>query len=244
MNKMKIHVFNTKAEVDDIVSKHIIKLVKENKKAVLGLATGSSPIGIYEQLIKDHQANHTDYSQIKTINLDEYVGLPKDHFESYHTFMNRNLFSHININKSNINLPDGNNPDLEQACKLYDDVLANNIPDLQILGLGSNGHIGFNEPGTKFDSTTNIVTLQENTRQDNARFFNSIDEVPTESITMGIKSIMAAKRIILVAFGKNKADAVYQMVKGLVTEDLPASILQNHLNVEIYLDQDAASKIL
>ena len=241
---MKIHVFNSKDLVNQTVSDHIIKFVRENKQGVLGLATGSTPIGVYEALIKDHKANGTDYSQIRTVNLDEYVNLDKNHPESYYSFMHRNLFNEINVNKDNINLPDGNNKDLIEASKAYDLVLEQNQPDIQILGIGANGHIGFNEPGTPFDSTTHIVYLQEQTRKDNARFFNSIDEVPTQAITMGIKSIMQAKRIILIAFGENKAEAVYQMIKGKVTINLPASILQNHPNVEVYLDEAAAKKMM
>jgi len=243
MKQMKIHVLNSKELVNKTVSEHLIKFVREHKTGVLGLATGSTPIGIYEALVKDHKENNTDYSQIRTINLDEYVNLDQNHPESYYSFMHRNLFDHINVKPEHIHLPNGNEKDLEMACKSYNDVLKNNQPDIQILGIGANGHIGFNEPGTSFDSSVHIIELQEQTRLDNARFFDSMDDVPKKAITMGIKNIMDAKRIILIAFGENKSEAVYQMVKGKVTENLPASILQKHNNVEIYLDESAASKL-
>ncbi|PKK86647.1 MAG: glucosamine-6-phosphate deaminase [Tenericutes bacterium HGW-Tenericutes-8] len=241
---MNIHIYNSKSQIDQAVAKLLIDQVLENPKCTLGLATGSTPIGIYQLLVKDHLKNQTNYEQVTTVNLDEYIGLPKTHGESYYNFMHRNLFSYINIQKDNIYLPDGLTDDLQLACENYNRVLSQFVPDIQILGIGTNGHIGFNEPNTPFDSKTHIIELAEKTRKDNARFFNTMDEVPTHAITMGIQNIMDAKKIILVATGKQKASAVKAMISGPVNESIPASILQKHNNVEIFLDKEAASLLL
>lgn len=227
-------------------SKKAFEIVKEvlveKKDAVLGLATGSSPIGLYKEMIQDYKENNQSYQDVITVNLDEYMGLERDHQESYYTFMHRNLFNHIDIKEENIHLPSsiGN---MEENVKKYEEVLAKYKPDVQILGVGANGHIGFNEPGTPFNSRTHTVTLAEKTRQDNARFFNDISEVPTHAITMGIQNILEAKKIVLVAFGENKKDAVYGLVHGEISEDLPASILQKHSDVTIIVDEEAAKKL-
>lgn len=241
---MNIHIYRNKKELDLAVSEILIETVKSNPKSILGLATGSTPIGVYELLIKDHQTNHTDYSNVTTVNLDEYVKIGKNHPESYLSFMKKNLFDHININHQNVYIPDGETSDLTQACTDYNQVLTQFVPDVQILGIGSNGHIGFNEPGTPFGIKTHIVTLAEKTRKDNARFFESLDLVPKEAITMGIQNIMDAKKIILMASGANKAEAIKQMLSGPITETLPASVLQNHPNVEVFIDKEAAKLIL
>lgn len=227
-------------------SKKAFEIVKEvlveKKDAVLGLATGSSPIGLYKEMIQDHKENNQSYQDVITVNLDEYMGLERDHQESYYTFMHRNLFNHIDIKEENIHLPSsiGN---MEENVKKYEEVLAKYKPDVQILGVGANGHIGFNEPGTPFNSRTHTVTLAEKTRQDNARFFNDISEVPTHAITMGIQNILEAKKIVLVAFGENKKDAVYGLVHGEISENLPASILQKHSDVTIIVDEEAAKRL-
>lgn len=231
---MKI-VINEKHEINKLVSNEIIRLVKSNPKAVLGLATGGTPLGVYEELIKDHQENQTDYSQVITFNLDEYYDLEPTHKESYHTYMNDNLFSKININLDNTHFPDLNNPES------YTNLLEQHRVDFQILGVGSNGHIGFNEPGTPFESITHYVTLAESTRKDNARFFNSIDEVPTKAVTMGLNDIIRSKRIVLIAFGANKAQAIKQLVDGVESENWPVTILKRHPYVTLYLDKEAAS---
>ena len=212
---------------------------------VLGLATGSTPIGTYKQLIERYQNGDLDFSEVKSVNLDEYKGLPKDHDQSYYYFMYTNLFKDINIDLDNTNIPNGMEPDSDKECDRSNKVIESmGGVDLQILGLGHNGHIGFNEPGTSFDTLTHTVVLKEKTRQDNARFFDPLgEEVPTEAITMGIATIMKAKKILLVANGKNKADAVYAMIKGPVTEDCPASVLQNHPDVTVIVDRGAASKL-
>lgn len=231
---MKI-IINKKAKLDKLAAQEIINLVNENPKAVLGLATGSSPIGLYEELIKDHKANKTNYKKVTTFNLDEYIGIPIDHEQSYHTFMYETLFKHLNINLKNTNFPKQDDP------ASYTKLLEKKPVDLQILGIGSNGHIAFNEPGTSFDSTTQYVDLAESTIKDNSRFFDSIDDVPKRAVTMGLKDIMMAKKVILLAFGKNKAEAINTLVNGEKSEDCPATILQDHPNLTLYLDEDAAS---
>lgn len=217
------------------------KVLTEKSDATLGLATGSTPVGLYKLMIADYEAGKISYKDMTSINLDEYVGLPVTHPESYRAFMNRNLFDHIDIKKENTHVPDGLNPDLAAAADAYTAYIAAHPADVQILGIGSNGHIAFNEPGTPFDSHTHVVTLKEGTRKDNARFFdNDIDKVPTHAVTMGLKDIMSAKFIILLASGAGKANAVKEMIKGPVSENCPASILQTHPNVLVVTDEAAA----
>lgn len=217
------------------------KVLTEKSDATLGLATGSTPVGLYKLMIADYEAGKISYKDMTSINLDEYVGLPVTHPESYRAFMNRNLFDHIDIKKENTHVPDGLNPDLAAAADAYTAYIAAHPADVQILGIGSNGHIAFNEPGTPFDSHTHVVTLKEGTRKDNARFFdNDIDKVPTHAVTMGLKDIMSAKFIILLASGAGKANAVNAMINGPVSEDCPASILQKHPNVLVVTDEAAA----
>lgn len=220
------------------------KVLTEKSDATLGLATGSTPVGLYKLMIADYEAGNISYKDMTSINLDEYVGLPVTHPESYRAFMNRNLFDHIDIKKENTHVPDGLNPDLAAAADTYTAYIAAHPVDVQILGIGSNGHIAFNEPGTPFDSHTHVVTLKEGTRKDNARFFdNDIDKVPTHAVTMGLQDIMSAKFIILLASGAGKAGAVNAMINGPVSEDCPASILQKHPNVLVVADAAAASLI-
>lgn len=217
------------------------KVLTEKSDATLGLATGSTPVGLYKLMIADYEAGKISFKDMTSINLDEYVGLPVTHPESYRAFMNRNLFDHIDIKKENTHVPDGLNPDLAAAADAYTAYIAAHPVDVQILGIGSNGHIAFNEPGTPFDSHTHVVTLKEGTRKDNARFFdNDIDKVPTHAVTMGLKDIMSAKFIILLASGAGKAGAVNAMINGPVSEDCPASILQKHPNVLVVADAAAA----
>ena len=211
--------------------------------AVLGLATGSSPIGLYKCMIEDHKTNGTDYTNVTTFNLDEYVGLERDHSQTYYTFMHENLFEGIEIPEENVHLPLGNG-DLEQNCADYEKAMEDYVVDIQLLGIGSNGHIGFNEPGTSFDSLTHVVELKESTRKDNARFFDPLgEEVPTHACTMGIATIMKSRKVLVVANGANKADAVYNMVKGEVTEECPASVLQRHSDVVVIVDKAAGAKL-
>lgn len=216
-------------------------VISAKDDATLGLATGSTPIGLYKNMIKDHKENGVSYAKCHSFNLDEYVGIDRNHEQSYYTFMHENLFNHIDIKEENVNLPYG---DDQAACDAYEKAMDGYKIDIQVLGIGANGHIGFNEPGTSFDSLTHIVDLQEKTISDNARFFNNdMNLVPKKAITMGIATIMKAKKVLLIATGANKADAVYGLVKGEVTESLPASILQKHPDVVVVVDEAAASKI-
>lgn len=220
------------------------EVVTSNPHPVLGLATGSSPVGLYKKMIEDHQKNGTSYKNCTTFNLDEYVGLPKNHEQSYYTFMHVNLFNDIDVPEEEIHVPSGCEADEEKACKDYEDALKKVTVDIQVLGIGSDGHIAFNEPGTPFSSETHLMDLTEQTRRDNARFFEGdINQVPTRAITQGLASIMRAKKIILIATGANKADAIHNMIKGPKTTDCPASILQDHPDVTVFLDEAAASKL-
>lgn len=237
---MEIRIFNNYEELSKCAANEIIKQVKTNPTSTIGFATGSSPIGLYKCLIKDHKENGTDYTEIRSFNLDEYYDIEKSNPQSYFNFMYENLFSHINIRNKNINIPSGHSKDMNEEVYKYNQLLKENSLDIQILGIGSNGHIGFNEPGTKHDQETHVIELDQQTREDNARFFNSIDEVPTHAITMGIKNILDTKKIILIATGKKKAEAIKGMVNGAITEDLPASALQNHDNVILFLDKEAS----
>lgn len=207
---------------------------------VLGLATGSTPIGTYEQLIRWYEKGDLDFSQVHSINLDEYRGLSPENEQSYRYFMNMHLFDKINIDKKNTFVPDGLEPDKEKACRDYEEIIhAHDGVDLQILGLGHNGHIGFNEPGSAFEKETHCVTLTENTRQANARFFASMDEVPTEAYTMGIKSIMQAKKIVVIVSGESKNEIVKKAFQGPITPEVPASVLQLHNDVTLVGDEAA-----
>lgn len=238
---MKVIVTKNYEEMSKKAAEIIIDIVKNNPSAVLGLATGSSPIGTYQNMIKDYKENGTSYKGVHTVNLDEYVGLTADHDQSYAYFMRDNLFNHVDIDLKNTNVPCGSATDLQKECDRYNALLEEYKQDVQLLGIGSNGHIGFNEPGTPIGSVTHLVDLTENTIKDNSRLFASIDEVPRQALSMGIKNIMNAKSVILVACGKNKAKAVYGMVKGEITPDLPASILQLHPFVTLVCDKEAAS---
>ena len=219
----------------------VMEEVVKQGKVTLGLATGSSPVGLYKRMVEAHK-NGLSFKDVQSFNLDEYVGLSKNHDQSYYHFMFEHLFKHVDFNLDNVHLPKGEGS-LEEVAAEYESMLSQNPQDLQLLGIGSNGHIGFNEPGTSFDSTVHVIRLKEETRQDNARFFNTIDEVPHFAITMGIKDILRAKKILLVASGKNKAMAIKEMLEGKIREDVPCTILQNHPDVVVVLDKEAASLI-
>ena len=210
--------------------------------SVLGLATGSSPIGIYKQLVKWYKKGDVDFSEVTTVNLDEYAGLPGDNDQSYRYFMNQNLFDHINIDKANTNVPDGTAADLHAECERYEQVVASmGGVDIQLLGIGNNGHIAFNEPCDEFPEKTHVVDLTQNTIEANARFFQSMDEVPKQAITMGIGTIMKAKKIVLLANGPKKAQTIYDTVYGPITPKVPASILRLHPDVTIFVDEEAGA---
>ena len=236
---MKVIVCENYDEMSAKAFEVMKELLDAKKDAVLGLATGSSPVGLYKEMIQYHKDGYS-YKDIKSYNLDEYVGLTKDNDQSYYYFMMNQLFKHVDINLANVHVPDG--IETEKCIETYESNMAKDGGiDYQILGIGSNGHIAFNEPGTPLDSHIHIVTLKDSTRKDNARFFASIDEVPTHAITMGLKSILAGKRIVLIATGKNKALAIKRLFEEGETTDLPASVLKEHPNVTIYCDEDAAS---
>ena len=234
---MKV-VYLPKCEIEKEIANVFIEKVKENPNCVLGLATGSSPLGIYKNLIEACKNGEVSFKNVKTFNLDEYIGLDGNHDQSYRYFMNHNLFNHIDINKVNTHVPSGFVPSDEIAA-LYDEAIkaAGGI-DIQLLGLGSDGHIAFNEPGTPFDSLTHIAELTEQTITDNARFFASIEDVPTKACTMGLQSIMNAKKIVLIALGKNKVEAVRKLIHGEIDINWPCTILKNHPDVTIYVDSD------
>ena len=243
MNKIQLIRVKDYEELSNVAGKIMLDVVKANPKCTLGLATGSSPIGLYKYLIKAYENGEVSFKDVKTFNLDEYCELPVTHPESYYSFMHTNLFNHIDIKEENVHIPSSVGNDLAANCAAYSKALNAATVDMQLLGIGANGHIGFNEPGTPFDSETLIVTLKEKTRQDNARFFdNDINQVPKHAITMGIKNIMNAKSVLLIASGKNKADAINKLMNGPVTEDFPASALQNHKGkVIVVADEEACS---
>ena len=215
----------------------LLKAEMENGIKTLGLATGSTPLSFYNEL----ENSDLDFSEMTSINLDEYVGLAAENDQSYHHFMQENLFQYKPFKESF--LPNGLATDLQAEAKHYDQIIAEYPIDFQILGIGRNGHIGFNEPGTPFDMTTHIVDLTQDTIEANSRFFDSMEEVPKQAISMGIHSIMQSKMVVLMAYGKDKADAINQMINGPISEDLPASILQNHPNVVVIVDEAAASEL-
>ena len=216
----------------------IEKIVRENPECTLGLATGSSPVGMYKELARRCKDEGLDFSKIHSVNLDEYVGLDGSHDQSYRYFMDHNLFDHIDIDKARTRVPSG--IDVSDPAAYDKEIEAAGGVDLQLLGIGNNGHIGFNEPGTPFGSLTHIVELTESTREANKRFFASIDEVPTHAVTMGVKTVMQARSIILMAIGPAKAPIMKEMLQGPVTEKVPASVLQLHPDVTVYMDYEAA----
>lgn len=214
----------------NVISAQVI--LKPN--SILGLATGSTPVGTYEQLIEWYQKGDLDFSRVTSVNLDEYYGLSPENSQSYRFFMNQHFFEHINIKPENTNVPNGLAGNPEEECERYEKVIADlGGIDLQLLGIGHNGHIGFNEPNISFEKTTHVVELDDTTRKANARFFESLDEVPKKAITMGIKSIMQSKKILLVANGPDKQDIIQKAIFGPVTPEIPASILQFHPDLTV-----------
>ncbi|AXN39214.1 glucosamine-6-phosphate deaminase [Peribacillus butanolivorans] len=242
MNIIKVQDYK---EMSQSAANIVIRKVKENSKIKLGLATGGTPKGTYDALIEDHMQNNTSYENVTSFNLDEYIGLDSNDPNSYHYYMDQSLFAHININKEQTYLPNGTADNLDKECTRFDKMIETlGGIDLQILGIGQNGHIGFNEPGTSFSSGTHVVALEESTRQANARYFDSIDEVPTHAITMGIATIMKSKEILLLISGEEKAETLKKLIHGEITEEFPASILKKHNNVTIIADQKALSGVL
>lgn len=224
----------------NIISAQVI--MKPN--CVLGLATGSTPIGTYDQLVEWYNKGDLDFSEVTTVNLDEYKGLPRTNDQSYYYFMHQHLFDRVNIDPERTNVPNGMEPDAEKECGRYEELIRSlGGVDLQLLGLGHNGHIGFNEPGEAFEKETHCVDLTESTIEANKRFFASADDVPKQAYTMGIKTIMQAKKILIVVNGENKADIVESAFFGPVTPEVPASILQLHNDVTLVGDEAALAKI-
>ena len=231
---MKFIEVETYAELSRLGADIIAEVIKSKENPVLGLATGSSPIGTYKELIKKYEEGDIDFSDITTVNLDEYRGLPRTNDQSYYYFMNDNLFNHVNIDKARTHVPNGEVEDAEQECGNYEALIKElGGVDLQLLGLGHNGHIGFNEPADEFDKVTHCVDLQASTIEANKRFFASIDDVPKQAYTMGIGTIMAAKKILVVVSGADKAGIVKKAFTGPVTPSVPASILQLHPDVTV-----------
>lgn len=240
---MKVVVCADPGEMNKQAAQIFAQRIKARPDIVLGLATGGTPEGTYAELVRLHKEEGLDFTSVRTFNLDEYVGLDPTHDQSYRYFMDTNLFNHVNIKKENTQVPDGLADDLEKHCQEYEEAIkaAGGI-DLQLLGIGVNGHIAFNEPGAARDSRTRVVELDEGTLEANSRFFKSIDEVPTRALSMGIATILEAKEIVLLASGENKADALARTLEGPLTEEVPASLLREHPNLTFIVDKAAASK--
>ncbi len=241
---MAVRVFETYEEMSQHAARMIAERIKAKPNLVLGLATGSTPVGTYQELVRLHKEEGLDFSQVRSFNLDEYLGIAGDHDQSYRYFMNTNLFDHINIDKANTRVPDGTAADPAASCQQYEeDIKAAGGIDFQVLGIGGNGHIAFNEPGSSRDSRTRVVDLDDATIEANSRFFDSIDDVPKQAISMGMATIMETKEVILLANKANKADAIVKTIEGPVTEEVPASLLQEHPNVTFMVEKEAASKL-
>ena len=227
-----------------VAAQLVANQIKEKEDSILGLATGSSPVGMYKELVNMYNAGEISFKKIRTVNLDEYAGLTDDDVNSYHYFMNQHLFSKVDIDPANTHLPNGIAADPEAECASYEAMVQSlGGADLQVLGLGENGHIGFNEPGTPFTEVTHLVDLTESTIRANSRLFEKIEDVPRQAYSMGIKTIMSAKRILLIVTGTAKADALAKVLNGPVTVDVPGSILQTHPDVTVICDEAAASKL-
>lgn len=237
---MNTIVVENYAEMSRRAAEILEQQIAENPHSVLGLATGSTPLGLYERMIEGHQQRGISYEHAQTFNLDEYRGLNKNHPNSYRIFMVENLFKHLDIPMSHTYIPNGQAHSVEEECLRYEALIDRIGPiDLQVLGMGTNGHIGFNEPGTAEESRTHIIELDESTRQNNARFFESPEDVPTHAITMGIASILKSKKILLLASGEKKAQAVKTLLDKNISEDFPASFLWKHADVTLIADREA-----
>ena len=240
---MKVIKVKNYEEMSEEALKVMLGVVSENPNAVLGLATGSTPLGLYAKMAQDHRENGTSYANCRAVNLDEYVGLDASSDQSYVYFMRENLFKNIDIKLENTHIENGTAADKEAECARYNALLNELRQDIQLLGIGSNGHIAFNEPGTAFDSVTHIVDLAESTIKDNSRLFKSIDEVPRQAFTMGLSNIMNAKKVLILANGEGKANAVRELVKGEAREEVPATVLQSHPDCILFCDE-AAGKFI
>jgi len=241
---MEIIIQPTATAASLLAARHVARLVREKPHAILGLATGNTPLALYRELIRLHREDGLDFRHVTTFNLDEYVGLAPSHPASYHTFMHENFFAHLNVPASRIHIPDGLATDIPAHCRAYEDAIrAAGGLDLQILGIGSDGHIGFNEPSSSLASRTRIKTITAQTRRDNAYAFGTPDEMPHHVITMGVGTIMDARQVLLLAFGEKKAHAIASAVEGPITAMNPASILQMHPVAQCLLDEPAATQL-
>lgn len=241
---MKLQIAKTKGEVSQLAADRIQQLIEEKRQAVLGLATGSTPIGTYQELIRRYQAGKIDFSQVRTFNLDEYYGLDSNHPQSYHSFMKEKLFNHINVKGENIYIPSGIPEDVGQYCRAYEQKIEEvGGIDLQILGIGQNGHIGFNEPASELEPDTHLVRLASETIEVNARFFERKEDVPRYAITMGLQTILKARNLLLLVTGKEKAEIVQKLFDSGITTDIPASFLKLHQNVTVLVDEEAGSLV-
>lgn len=241
---MEVIITKDYDEMSKVAADQIADQILSKPNCVLGLATGGTPVGTYKELIKRHKEGRLDFSKVTTFNLDEYIGLPTTHDQSYHYFMYDNLFNHVNVNPENVHVPSGMSKDPEAFCAWYEDEMdqAGGV-DLQLLGIGSDGHIAFNEPGSSLASRTRMKTLTEETIEDNARFFEKKEDVPTFAITMGVGTILEARKLVLVANGEKKAETVKKFIEGPVTSQVTASALQLHPDSVVVLDEGAASKL-
>lgn len=241
---MRVVILDSPTAVSTRAADIICQTIQANPRAVLGLATGGTPLGTYHELIQRYRVQRINFTQLTTFNLDEYVGLPREHPQSYWSFMCQNLFTPGDFDIDACHIPDGTAVDLLDACRAYEDQIARaGGIELQLLGIGTDGHIAFNEPGSSLASRTRVKALTQQTRRDNARFFESIDEVPKLALTMGVGTILDARGILLLAMGTNKAATVRALVEGPVTASVPASALQLHPHVTVLLDRDAASQL-
>jgi glucosamine-6-phosphate deaminase len=241
---MEVVISKTYEELSKKAAQVVADVLNAKPNAVLGLATGSSPLGLYKELVRMHKDEGLNFSQVTTFNLDEYVGLPAKHEQSYHYFMQENLFKHINVPRERIHIPSGTTKNYRSFCAWYEQrIVECGGIDVQMLGIGSDGHIAFNEPTSSLASRTRLKTLAQQTIEDNARFFDKAEDVPIYAITMGVGTILEARRLVLVANGENKADAVVKMVEGPVTSMITASALQLHPSAKVFVDEPAATKL-
>lgn len=241
---MKIYIEDNYEAVSKKAALIVASQIILEPKSVLGLATGSTPTGMYQELVRMYSRGEVDFSEVTTFNLDEYYGLPKQHSSSYYTYMMKNFFRHVNVPEDKIHIPNGMAENIVRECLEYEESIriAGGI-DLQILGIGANGHIGFNEPGDKLNVTTHLVGLSAKTIEDNSRFFDNPNEIPVEALSVGIATIMKAKKIVLMACGGNKAEAIREMTSGFVNTQVPASILQTHSDIILISDREAGALI-
>lgn len=241
---MKVLVVKNYDEMSKVAAKELAEVISKKPEATLGLATGGTPVGMYKELIDMHKNGELDFSKVTTVNLDEYVGLSGEHDQSYRYFMDSNLFNHVNIRKEYTYVPNGLAEDMHQECVNYDKRIEElGGIDVQVLGIGSNGHIGFNEPSDTLSLGTHVTDLAESTIEANSRYFTSKEEVPTKALTMGLGAIMKAKKILLMVSGEAKAEIMDKVVNGKITTQVPASFLQMHKDVVLIIDENAARKI-